>query len=113
MISIIDDHRLRTPVKTFITASKKGTQVDILKLPALYKPKAANPRIADPITAPARLIDINMRKTMIANITLDRPAFILTDRACIVASDLGETDMKADIWIVALGPPSVRGGGNA
>jgi hypothetical protein len=91
--------------------------VDILKLADLYKPKAVNPRIADPITAPARLIDMNMRNTMIANVTLDRRSFVLTGRGCVVDSDLGETDPKADIWtsfVMSLDPERVRGeGGNA
>lgn len=71
--------------------------VDILKLADLYKPKAANPRIADPITAPARLIDANTRNTTIANVTLDRPSVGLTCGASVGDSDLGESDWRADI----------------
>jgi len=88
--------------------------VDILKLADLYKPKATNPRIADPITAPARLSAKNVRSTMIANVTLDRLSFVIAGRACVF--DLGSVS-KLDIWTsftMVLGPSEVRGeGGNA
>ena len=90
--------------------------VDILKLADLYRPKAAKPRIADPITAPARLSDINVRSTMIANVTLDRLSFVLASRACVFDLDSGETESKTDIWtsfVVVVGPKARGDGGNA
>ncbi len=88
--------------------------VDILKLADLYKPKATNPRIADPITAPARLSAKNVRSTMIANVTLDRLSFAIAGRACVFDLGSGETGSKLDIWTSFTMVLGLRGeGGNA
>ena len=92
---------------------ERKSYVDILKSADLYRPNVANPRIADPIRAPARLIDINMSSTMIANITLDRPSFVLGGCSCRLDLEPDGIIFKVDMcrsFVVALG----RGeGGNA
>jgi len=72
MTSIIDGQILRSSIRTCNTASKKGIQVDMLKLADLYKPAAMKPNTADPVTAPATPRTRNVIQTMIANVTLDR-----------------------------------------
>jgi len=75
MMSIIEGHMLRRPVRTCMAASKKGIHVDMLNCADLYSPKTVKPSTADPTTAPATLNARNVSSTKSANASLDRPSF--------------------------------------
>lgn len=99
MTSIIDGQILRSPIRTCNTASKKGIQVDMLKLADLYKPAAMKPNTADPVTAPATPRTRNVIQTMIANVTLDRRSFSF-GRLGGRINGTGDSGPMAESWYI-------------
>lgn len=75
----------------------------MLKFPALYRPAAINPIMADPITAPATLNVRKVSKTMRAKATLDRRSFILGGWGGCMRREAG---VKRGDWIVESGNDS-------